>query len=399
MNYKKRKLILENIAPFMGDSLIKVLVGQRRVGKSYILYQLMDELKQKNSAINCLYVNKEDLAFDDIKNYTQLVSYIESNTLIDQPTAVFIDEIQEIYQFEKALRHLQLSGNYDIYCTGSNANLLSGELATLLAGRYILITIHALSYSEYLEFYNRIDSPESFMAYIKYGGMPHLINLKNDEAVYYEYLRNLFSTIVLKDIIARYNIRNISFLNDLIKFLANNLGSIVSANRISDFLKSQQLSIQPRSVQEYLCYLESVMFIDRVKRTEIEGRKIFEIGDKFYFEDIGMRHSIIPFNIKDMGKILENVVYHWLKVNGYNVFVGKMQQKEINFVAEKDNQLIYIQVAYLIVDESTHLREFGNLMEIKDNYRKIVISMDEFASSNYLGVEHWNIRKFLINFI
>jgi uncharacterized protein len=211
-------------------------------------------------------------------------------------------------------------------------------------------------------------------------------------------LQNIFNTIVLKDIIARYNIRNINFLNDLIRYLANNLGSIVSAKRISDFLKSQQLSIQSRSVQEYLCYLENVMVIHRARRADVIGRKIFEIGDKFYFEDLGMRHAIIPFNMKDIGKILENLVYRHLITYGYDVFVGKLHQKEIDFMAQKGNQTVYVQVAYLIIDETTHQREFGNLLTITDNFRKIVVSMDDVAEGNYRGIEHWNIRKFLTQF-
>ncbi|MGE4289402.1 MAG: ATP-binding protein [Salinivirgaceae bacterium] len=397
MKYIARKNVLEKIRPYIGNSLIKILIGQRRVGKSYVLYQLMDELSQ-NSSSQIVYINKEDFKYDEIKTYADLINYVQALVETDKNVALFIDEIQEITSFEKALRHFQAKNKYDIYCTGSNSNMLSGELATLLAGRYIQIPIYSLSYPEYLIFHKKNNTSESLMAYLKFGGMPHLINLHNNEEVYYEYLRNVFNTIVLKDIVARYSIRNVPFLQDLIRFLANNLGSIVSAKRISDFLKSQQINVQPRSVQEYLYYLESVFFINRVKRAEIEGRKIFEIGDKFYFEDVGMRNAIIPFQMKDMSKLLENAVYHHLCLNGFTVFVGKMGDKEIDFMAEKNGALFYIQVAYLIIDETTHKREFENLLVIGDNYRKIVISMDEMAQGNYKGIEHWSIRKFLTEF-
>ena len=394
MEYIARESIIKKIRPYIGNSLIKILIGQRRVGKSYVLYQLMDELSRYSST-QIIYINKEDFKYDDIRTYADLINYVQSLVESDKKVALFIDEIQEIASFEKALRHFQSQNIYDIYCTGSNSNMLSGELATLLAGRYIQIPIYSLSYIEFLKFHQKIDSTENLLGYLKFGGMPHLINLHNNEEVYLEYLRNVFNTIVLKDIVARYSIRNVPFLQDLIRFLANNLGSIVSAKRISDFLKSKQINVQSRSVQEYLYYLESVFFINRVKRAEIEGRKIFEIGDKFYFEDVGMRNAIIPFQMKDIGKLLENAVYHHLRINGFTVYVGKMGDKEVDFIAEKGSEVYYIQVAYLIADESTHKREFDNLLAISDNYRKMVISMDEMAQGNYKGIEHWHIRKFL----
>jgi predicted AAA+ superfamily ATPase len=228
--------------------------------------------------------------------------------------------------------------------------------------------------------------------------MPHLINLKKEARVYYEYLGNVFDTIVLRDVVTRYKVRNVSFLQDLIHFLADNIGSVVSAKRISDYLKSQNIRLLPKSVLEYIYYLESVFFIERVKRTEIGGRKIFEIGDKFYFEDLGMRHALVPFQQKDINKVLENLVYHHLRAMRFKVFIGKQNEREIDFVAEKDGIKHYIQVAYLIPDEKTHEREFGNLLKIEDNFPKMVVSMDEFADGDYKGIEHWSVRKFLTTF-
>lgn len=397
-SYIPRNNYFEQFEPYIGSNLIKVLVGQRRVGKSYILFQLMDEIERRDSSVQILFINKEDYAFDSIKNYSDLIEYVHTQKQENHKTALFIDEIQDIDEFEKALRHFQNKEEYDIYCTGSNSKLLSGELATYLAGRHIQIRIFSLSYTEFLSFHQLVDSNDGLLKYIKYGGMPHLINLKNEERVYYEYLDNVFNTIVLKDIIMRFNVRNVSFLNDLIFFLADNIGSIVSAKRISDYLKSQKINLSPKLVLEYLSHLESVFFIDRVKRANVVGRKIFEIGDKFFFEDLGLRHSLLPYQQKDIHKIIENLVYHHLRYRQYKVFVGKLEDKEIDFIAEKDGERMYIQAAYLIKDEATHQREFGNLLNIADNFRKMVISMDEFAQGNHLGVEHWSLRKFLSAF-
>ncbi len=397
-NYIYREGYFKQIEPYIGNSLIKVLIGQRRVGKSYILYQLMEEIRKQNENIEIIYIDKEDFAFDSIKNYADLIQYVELQGSEKEKLALFIDEIQEIENYEKALRHFQNTGKYDIYCTGSNATLLSGELATLIAGRYIQIRIYSLSFIEFLQFHKLEANNDSLQKYILYGGMPHLINLKDESRVYYEYLKNMFDSIILRDVVARYKIRNVAFLQDLIRFLADNIGSIVSAKKISDYLKLQNINLLPKSILEYLNYLESVFFVDRVKRTEINGKKIFEIGDKFYFEDLGIRHSIIPFQQKDINKVLENLVYHHLKSMRFEVLVGKLADKEIDFVAEKDGKMYYIQVAYLIIDEKTHQREFGNLLSIEDNCIKMVVSMDEFAGGDYKGIEHWSFLKFLTEF-
>jgi len=393
-----REKYFRYIKPYIDDNLIKVLIGQRRVGKSYILYQLMEEIENRVPEANIIYIDKEDYAFDEIKNYSDLVSYVEAKSKTDRKKYLFIDEVQDIKDFERALRHFQSNGNYDIYCTGSNASLLSGEIATLLAGRYIQIRVFSLSYLEFLKFHKLKDSSESLRKYIIYGGMPHLINLKSEDRIYFEYLQNVFDSIILRDIVARYNIRNVSFLQDLIRFLCDNIGSLVSAKKISDYLKSQKINLLPKTILEYLSYLESVFFVDRVKRIEIGGKKIFEIGDKFYFEDMGIRNSVVPFKQKDINKALENIVYHHLRATRFKAYVGKFGDKEIDFVAEKNGKSYYIQVAYLIADEKTHEREFGNLLKIEDNRPKMVVSMDELAGGEYEGVRHWNLRKFLTDF-
>ena len=395
--YIPRDLYFNQIEPFIDSGLIKVLTGQRRVGKSFVLLQVMDEIRNRNRDAQIIYINKEDYQFEAIKTHDNLMAYLKTQAKQSGKYYLFIDEIQEIKNFEIALRSLQSVDGWDIYITGSNATLLSGELATYLSGRYIQIRIYALNYSEFLKFHALTDSVEAFRKYIRFGGMPHLINLSLEDRIVYEYLRNIQNTIVLRDIVERFNVRNIHFLHDLIFYLADIIGSVVSAKRISDYLKSQRINLSPKLVLQYLSYLEAVYFVERVKRSEIEGRKIFEIGDKFYFEDIGMRHSIIPFQQKDISKVLENIVFLQLKTRGYQVYVGKLGDKEIDFVAEKDGEKIYIQVTYLIADEKTHKREFGNLLTIQDNCPKMVVSMDETASGNFKGIEHISIRNFLLD--
>jgi len=393
-----RKQYFDRVEPYIGDRLIKVLTGQRRVGKSFVLFQLMDEIEKRNPGAEIIYINKEEYQFDYIRDYNDLAVYVESVKRPDGIACLFIDEVQEITGFEKALRSFQTSGKFDIYVTGSNATLLSGELASLLSGRYIQIKIYSLSYNEYLLFHKLEDSDESLQEYILYGGMPHLINLRKDERVYYEYLKNILDTIVLRDIVARFKVRNVSFLKDLIKFLADNTGSMLSAKSISDYLKAQKINLLPKTILEYLFFIESVFFVEQVKRADVSGKKIFETGGKFYFEDLGMRHSLLSYQQKDIGKVLENLVFHHLKTKGYSVFVGKDGEKEIDFIAEKPNEKRYIQVAYIIQDEKAHEREFGNLLRINDNYPKMVISMDPIESKGYKGIEHWTVRRFLREF-
>jgi len=396
--YIKRPHYLKKIAPFIDKNVIKVITGQRRVGKSYFLYQVMDQLKEKNPNVKIIYINKELYEFDHIKDYHDLVNYVQANKTKNFKNYIFIDEIQDIHQFEKALRNFQAEGTYDIYCTGSNANLLSGDLATYLSGRYIELKLLSLSYPEFLEFHKLENTQDTLFTYLKYGGLPYLIHLTLEDSIVYDYLRNVYNTILLKDVVTRYQVRNVSFLENLVKFLADNIGNFLSAKRISDFLKSQKINISPNIVLNYLNYLVSAFFIFKVQRSEILGKKIFEIGEKYYFEDLGLRHIAISFQQRDINKVLENLVISHLFVSGYDVTVGKMGNKEIDFVGKKNGEKLYVQVTYLIPDETTWQREFGNLLEIKDNFPKIVVSMDEMIGKQYQGIQHYHIREFLSDY-
>jgi predicted AAA+ superfamily ATPase len=395
IDYIARPHYLKKIEPFIDKDLIKVIMGQRRVGKSYFLYQIMDAIKNKNLEANIIYINKELYEFDSIRDYHDLIKYIHSKKSSKNKNYIFIDEIQDVDQFEKALRSLQAEGGFDLYCTGSNAKLLSGDLATYLSGRYVELKIFSLSYPEFLEFHQLKNSQEALFSFIKFGGLPYLINLKLEDHVVYDYLKNVYNTIILKDIVARYQIRNVAFLENLIKYLADNLGSIVSAKRISDFLKSQRVNISPNVVLNYLSNLTSAYFIEKVLRAEIGGKKIFEVGEKYYFEDLGLRHSIISYQQRDINKVLENLVFNHLAISGYQIMVGKIGNQEVDFIGTRNGEKLYIQVAYLLPDQNAWEREFGNLLAIKDNYPKMVVSMDELIGKQHEGISHIHVRDFL----
>ncbi len=398
--YIKRPLYLEKIKPFIGKSLIKVLVGQRRVGKSYLLLQLKDLIHKMEPNTQIIFINKEQHEFSSITNSEDLFAFLKKNVKKNVKVALFIDEIQDIESFEIVLRDLATRKNYDIYCTGSNANLLSSELATLLSGRYIEIKVFGLSYTEFLMFHNLKESNTSFQDYIKFGGLPYLINLNNEIQIVYEYLTSIYNTILLKDVVTRYKIRNVKFLENLITFLADNMGSIVSSKKISEYLKSQSINISTQVVIDYISYLESSFLIFKVKRTGLEGKKIFEIGEKYFFEDIGIRNSIVGYNANDIHKVLENIVYLHLIMAGYSVTVGVEGKKEVDFVAQKAGEKIYVQVAYMLTNQETIKREFGNLLEIPDNFPKYVVTMDQITEiSTYKGINRMHVKDFCLKMV
>jgi predicted AAA+ superfamily ATPase len=394
-----REKYADKIKPFIGNQLIKVLTGQRRVGKSYILKQTIEQIKKIDEQANILYINKEDLAFDSIRNAVDLNEYVLAHTVSSAKNYVLIDEIQDISEFEKALRSLLLNPQYDLYCTGSNANMLSSELSTYLSGRYVEIRINSLSYNEFCEF-NRIGNDNvTLQKFLKYGGLPYLKHLVLEDEIVVNYLKGVYNTVMYRDIIKRYEIRNVVFLENLTAFLANNVGHLFSAKKISDYLKSQNTNIAVTQIIIYIQYIVNSYLIHKVKRTDINGKKIFEIGEKYYFEDLGLRNAIYEYKITDIEKIIENSVYNHLIYNDYEVTVGQLHNKEIDFVGSRNGEKIYVQVCYLLQDESTIEREFGNLEKIQDNYPKMVVSMDEFAGNTHNGIQHIYLRNFLSNSI
>ena len=353
---QKRTQYLERVSPFMGKNLIKVFTGQRRVGKSYLLFQLMARLLEQDENVAILYINKEDLAFYFIKTAIDLQHYVLANKSTIGKTYVFIDEIQDILHFETALRSLLLQEDLDLYCTGSNANLLSGDIAGHLSGRYIEIVVYSLSYKEFLDFHSLINSPKSLDKYLKYGGLPYLKHLPLEDAIVFEYLKNIYSTIVYRDIINRYAVRNVPFLEQLVLFLAGNTGSIFSAKKISDFLKSQRINIAPNQVQTYIQHLVNAFLVHKVSRYDLIGKRLFEIGEKYYFENLGIRHGLWGYRLEDRGKIMENAVYNHLLFKGYKVNVGIMGASEIDFICEKEGEKQYIQVALTINNQKSNIQ-------------------------------------------
>jgi len=357
------------------------------------LRQIIDMIENDNSKSNIIYINKENNEFRHIVTSDDLYHFVKSQVSGKKQNFVFIDEIQEIEGFEIASRQLFAEG-YDLYCTGSNANLMSGDLATHLSGRYIEFRVNSLSYKEFMQIHELSNTNDTLNLYIRYGGMPYLIHLPFDDEIVFGYLKSIYNTIILKDVVARYNIRDIDFLDRLIEYLSDNLGSYVSSKKISDFLKGQRVNLSVNTVSNYLKYLTNAFFVNKVQRMDIIGKKRFEINDKYFFSDLGLIHSMIPFTENHIGNIFENLIYNQLIDQDYKVFIGKHQSREIDFVAQKGNVTKYIQVAYLVYDEKVREREFGNLLKIGDNHDKIVISADEFVS-DFKGIKHYNIRQFL----
>ncbi len=390
-----RDSYIQQIRPFINQNLIKVLMGQRRVGKSYILLQLIEEIKQNCTDANIIFIDKELDDFSDLQDNKSLYAFVASK-LKAKNNYLFIDEVQEIQSFELCLRSLLNEQKCDIYCTGSNAQILSGELSTHLAGRYVAFTVHSLSFQEFLAFHQLEKNNAALNSYLTIGGLPYLANLQPKENVAFEYLKNVYASILLKDVVARENIRNVSFLEDLVAYLSDNTGSLFSAHNISKYLKSQHISLTPQTIMNYLHTLCNAFFIYRVPRADVTGLKIFEVGEKYYFEDLGIRNILRSFNFrKDVGKLMENAVYMHLIRNNYTVYVGKLQDKEIDFVAEKGGKRLYVQVTYMLYDEKIIEREFGNLLQIPDQYPKFVVSMDEIRVDDYKGIHQVHLLDFL----
>ncbi len=393
---KKRKGYIDRIKPFMQKSVAKVLTGQRRVGKSFLLYQLIEEILAEEPDANIIYINLEDFAFSFLQTAEDLHSYIISHSKEKAKNYIFIDEIQDIPGFEKVIRSLLLNEDNDIYITGSNAKMLSGELATYLSGRYIEFKIYSLSYSEFLEFHGLTESETSYELYSRYGGLPYLLNLPLEDETVNEYLKSVYSTIVFRDVVSRYKLRNTLFLEKLIQFLSENIGNLFSAKNISDYLKSQHTTISVNQIQSYTEYLNNAFLIHRVERYDLIGKRVFEIGEKYYFENMGIRNIVIGYRITDKARILENLVYNHLLYKGYDIKVGYYGDKEIDFIGEKNGEKLYIQVALKIDSDKTAEREFGKLLKIQDNYPKIVITEDTFNGNSYEGIRHCPIRRFLM---
>ena len=393
----RRQTYIDKIEKYLGKETIIVLVGQRRVGKSCILKMIRDE-KMADSCNNVIYIDKEKWQYDAIQTYQDLNEYIEKHWDKDKHNYILIDEVQDIEEFERSVRSFRTEPNTDIIITGSNASMLSNELSTLIGGRYKEIYIQSLSYNEFLEFHNLPDNDESLSLYIQYGGMPGLakIGLEEDDAR--EYQTDIYHTVLLKDVIMRNQIRNVPFLENLVRFLADNIGKLISANSIAKYMKSQGESITSTLIINYISFLCEAYILHKVNRYDIHGKRVFENNDKFYFEDNGVRNAIAGGTREgDIEKVIENIIYQHLIRLGYQVYVGQLQAGEIDFVCTKpEGQRVYVQASYIIAEQATREREFGNLRSIKDNYPKYIISLTPLLAKNDDdGITHIHLRKFL----
>ena len=394
-----RQNYLSKIEKYLGKDTIIVLTGQRRVGKSCTLRMLRD-IKSKDESNNVIYVDKEKKCFDHIKTYQDLNAYIDAHYQSGKMNYILVDEIQEILEFERTVRSYVTEPDAEVVVTGSNANMLSKELSTIIGGRYKEIHVQSLSYKEFLQFHNLQDSDDALSKYIQFGGLPGLIKIGLDEDDAIEYQKDVLSTVLLKDVISRNNIRNVAFLEKLTNFIADNVGKILSATSISKFMKSQGTNVSPDTIIDYAQYLEDAYIIHKVNRYDIHGKRLFESNDKFYIEDHGMRNAQAGGTREgDIEQVIENSIYQHLINLGYKVNVGQLQAGEIDFVCTKKAgaKRIYIQAAYVIADSETREREFGNLHNIKDNYPKYVVSMTPLLTRNdNNGIAHLHLRNFLM---
>nr|WP_314656885.1 ATP-binding protein [uncultured Fusobacterium sp.] len=400
----KRNLYLEEIKKYINKPIIKVITGMRRSGKSMILKLIQEELK--NDGIdkkNIIYINFESLVFMDIKDFETLYKYITKKiNNISGKIYILLDEIQEVKGWEKAINSFLVDLDVDIYITGSNANLLSSELATYIAGRYIEMKIYPLSFQEYIDFAseNNKDNPltldEYFNQYLNFGGLPgiHILNYNKEEI--YQYLADVYNSILLRDVIARNNIRDIELLERVVLYIMDNIGNTFSAKSISDFLKNQGRKLSIETIYNYLKALENAFIISKVQRYDIKGKNILETQEKYYLSDLGFRHAKLGYQSNDISGYLENIVFLELLRRKYKVNIGKQDNKEIDFVANLRDENLYLQISYLLVSPETIEREFSPLKSIKDNYPKMVLSMDNLAESNVEGIKRKRIIDFLL---
>lgn len=399
----KRELYLKQIRNFIDKPIIKVITGMRRSGKSMILKLISEELLEKGvSPQNIIYINFESLMFDDLTEFKALYRYIiEKSQNLKGKIYILLDEIQEVQHWEKAINSFMVDLDCDIYITGSNANLLSSELATYIAGRYIEIKIYPLSFAEYIDFAKKqnpqkiLTKEEYFEEYLQFGGLPGIHNFNYDKNNIYQYLADIYNSILLKDVIAKNNIRDVDLLERIVLYAFDNVGNTFSAKNVSDFLKSQGRKLSRETVYNYLKALESAYILSRVQRYDIKGKSILETMEKFYLMDLGFRHTKLGYRSNDIAGYLENIIYLELLRRKYTVNIGKLQTKEIDFIGSFQEKKLYVQVTYLLSSPETIEREFSPLKNIEDNYPKYVLSMDNLKEDNIEGI----IRKKIIDFL
>ena len=396
-----REKYLKKMIDAKDTDFIKVITGVRRSGKSTLLLMFRDYLLANGvKEENIVHINFESAKYDDIKDYKDLYKYIEDKVK-DEKIYLLLDEIQSVSSWEKAINSFKVDFNMDIYITGSNAYLLSSELSTLLSGRYIEIKMYPLSFKEFLVFnnYDENNLEEKFNEYLKYGGLPAITLIKGNDELILSYLNDIYNTIVKKDIIDRNNIKDVALLENIIKYLFNNVGSPISSNKISDYLNSNKVvqKSNHQTIDNYLNMLEKSYIIYKADRTDVKSKSLLKTLGKYYVSDSGIRNIILGFRNINEGHLLENIVYLELLRRGYRVNIGKIGDYEVDFVAENPHTIRYYQVAQSISDEDVRAREIRSLENIPDNYEKIILSMDRSINNDYNGIKVRNIISWLLD--
>ena len=395
-----RENYLKKLIDAKDTEFIKVITGVRRSGKSTLLLMFKDYLINngiKND--NIIYINFESAIYDDIKNYKDLYNYIKDKIKNDK-VYVLLDEVQNVESWEKAINSFKVDFDVDIYITGSNAYLLSSELSTLLSGRYIEIKMYPLSFKEYLLFnnYDNNNIDDKFNEYLKYGGLPAITLIKKNNELVLSYLNDIYNTIVKKDIIDRNNIKDTALLENIIKYLSNNIGSPISASKISDYLNSNKITTKSnhQTIDNYLNMLEKSFIMYKADRTDIKSKALLKTLGKYYISDTGIRNIILGFRNINEEHLLENVVYLELLRRGFKVNIGKTNDYEVDFVAENPNTIKYYQVTRTLADEKVKTRELRSLESIDDNYEKTILTMDKTINNDYNGIKVINIIDWLL---
>ena len=381
-------------------NLIKVITGVRRSGKSTLLLEYKNYLLNQNiKEEDIIYMNFESAQWYGIKNYIDLYNYIKEKSKTKNKKYILLDEVQNVDLWEKAVNSLLVDINSDIYITGSNAYLLSSELTTLLAGRVLTIKIYPFSFKEFISeypFQKDEDKYEKFDKYLRYGGMPMLVNMQDKEDLIINYLNDLKEVVLKKDVIARNNIKDIVFLDNLIKYMASNIGNLTTPNAIAEYMRKNGTTITNETVDSYLKMLENAYFIYRVPRFELKGKGLLKTQGKYYFVDNGLKNIIDGISHYDSGSSYENLIYIELLRRGYEVYIGQYNDKKIDFIAIKPNEKIYYQVSRSILDEKVEEREKRSLLAINDNYKKVILTMDHVKNKEIEGIEVINIIDFLL---
>ena len=396
----KREQYLNQLIKSKDLNLIKVITGVRRSGKSTLMLQYKEYLlSQKIPEKNIIYMNFESAEWYDIKNYEDLYKYIKEN-INKGKNYILLDEVQNVKNWEKAVNSLLVDIDCDIYITGSNAYLLSSELTTLLAGRVLTIKIYPFSFKEFMQEYpfkNEEDKYDKFDKYLKFGGMPMLVNMNDDENLMINYLNDIKEVVLKKDVINRNNIKDVVFLDNLIKYMASCIGNLTTPTAIADFMKKNGSAVNHETIDSYLKMIENAYFIYRVPRYELKGKQLLKTQGKYYFVDNGLKNIIDGLSSYDTGSSYENLIYIELLRRGYEVYVGKYNDLEIDFIAIKPNEKIYYQVARSILDEKVEEREKNSLLSIKDNYKKVILTMDKVKNKQIDGIDVINIIDFLLS--